>query len=64
MYDWEGVLDFKNEECVVFYLFSGQSSASPSFCYSGMSVHRGLNPAAQSGAPLSPTQEDLQSSSR
>ena len=27
MYSWEGLLDFKNEEYVVFYLFSGHGSA-------------------------------------
>ena len=50
----EGLLDFKNEEYVVFYLLSGQDLASPPSCYFGGSVHRGWTPAAQPGAHLSP----------
>lgn len=42
MCSWEGLLDFKSEENVVFYLLSGKgSSASPPSCYFGESVHRG-----------------------
>ena len=38
LFIWEGLLDFENEEYVVFYLWSGQGLASPitlllqSFC--------------------------------
>ena len=40
----EGLLDFENEEYMVFYLLSGQGS--------GVSVHRGQT--ARPGAHLSP----------
>ena len=52
------LLDFKNEEYVVFYLLSGQDPASSvilllwSFCYYGVSVHRGET--IQPGAHLHP----------
>ena len=35
-----GLLDFKTEEYVIFYLLSGQGSASPLSCYFGVSVHK------------------------
>ena len=35
-----GPLDFKTEEYVIFYLLSGQGSASPLSCYFGVSVQR------------------------
>ena len=53
-----GLLGFENEDYVVFYLLSGQGPASSiilllwSFCYYGVSVHRGE--AVQPGAHLSP----------
>ena len=53
-----GLLDFENEEFVVFYLLSGQGPAPSiilllrSFCYYGVSVHRGET--VQPGAHLSP----------
>ena len=52
-----GLLNFKNEEYVVFYLLSGQGPASSiilhlwSFCYYGIPVHRGET--VQPGAHLS-----------
>ena len=49
----EGLLDFENEEHVVFYVLSGQGSASPPSCCFGVSAHRGRT-AAQPGAHLSP----------
>ena len=49
----KGLLDFKNEECVVFYLLSG---AGPSLlsrsCCHGASVHRKWIPAVHPGAYL------------
>ena len=51
------LLNFKNEEYVVFYLLSGQGPASSiiphlwSFCYYGIPVHRGKT--VQPGARLS-----------
>ena len=39
----EGLLDLESEECVVFYLLSGQASASLCSCYYlhvGVSIHR------------------------
>ena len=53
MCGWEDLLDFKNEECVVFDLLFGRTSASPPSCF-GVSVHRGGTPAAQPGTHLSP----------
>ena len=53
----EGLLDFENEEYMVFYLLSEQDPASSiilllwSFCYYGVSVHRGE--IFHSGAHLS-----------
>ena len=41
MCSWEGLLDFKNEENMVFYLLSGKGSASHPSCYFGESVYRG-----------------------
>ena len=52
MHSWEGLLDFENEECVVFYLDRAQLLSC--FCYSGVSVHRGQTLAAQPGAHSSP----------
>ena len=41
MCSWEGLLDFKSEENMVFCLLSGKGSASHPSCYFGESVHRG-----------------------
>ena len=51
MCSWEGLLDFKNEDYVGFYLLSRQGSASPS-CYFRVSVGKGWTPAPQPGAYL------------
>ena len=51
MCSWEGLLDFKNEEYVVFYLLPRQGS-TPLSCYFGVSVHRGET--VQPGGHLSP----------
>ena len=50
---WEGHLDFKNEEYVVFSLLSGLSFSSLLLFWS--ICPRGRTPAAQPGAHLSPT---------
>ena len=55
MCSWDGLLDFENEEYMVFYLFSWQGPASSiilllwSFCCYGVSVHGGetVKPGAQ-----------------
>ena len=50
----EGLLDFKNEEKVVFSVLLGQGLASPPSCSFWVSVHSGWTPSAQPGAHLSP----------
>ena len=52
----EGHLDFQNEKRVVSYVLSGQSLASPSYCY-GISVHREQIPPTLPGAHLSPASD-------
>ena len=65
MCSWEGLLDFKSEENMVFCLLSGKGSASHPSCYFGESVHSGrtlhnlgsINLLPQADHPL-PTPSD------